>query len=159
MKQTRQVITWMEKFHELSLTSFECETDTISVRMTKEFVEGTEVTKVSEAQKIAVMTKESKETIETEEIKEEVNTEERTYTVTAPMVGIYYSKPSPDEPSYVEEGQTVTEGDPLCVLESMKLFNEVEATKCGKVVNVYKQDGDFVEFGDALFEIQLEEEV
>ncbi|HEC13003.1 MAG TPA: acetyl-CoA carboxylase biotin carboxyl carrier protein [Acidiferrobacteraceae bacterium] len=75
------------------------------------------------------------------------------HAVTSPMVGSFYSSPSPDAKAFVEIGSQVTVGDTLCIIEAMKLFNEIEADKAGTIRAVMKQNGDPVEFGEALFYI------
>lgn len=73
--------------------------------------------------------------------------------VESPTVGTFYIRPSPDADAFVEVGDTVSVGATLCVVEAMKTFNEIQADKAGKVVEVLKADGDPVEFGEALFVI------
>lgn len=74
-------------------------------------------------------------------------------TVTAPMVGTFYRAPAPDKPAFVDEGTMVTEGDPLCLIEVMKLFTTIHATAAGRVEWVFPQDETLVEFGQTLFVI------
>ncbi len=73
------------------------------------------------------------------------------YVVRAPMVGTFYRRPSPDKPPFVEEGSIVKEGDTLCLIEAMKIFNEIEAEKGGKVLKILVEDGSPVEYGQPLF--------
>lgn len=75
------------------------------------------------------------------------------HAVVSPMVGSFYSSPSPDTKAFVEVGSQVAVGDTLCIIEAMKLFNEIEADKAGTIRAVMKQNGDPVEFGEALFYI------
>lgn len=75
------------------------------------------------------------------------------HAVVSPMVGSFYSSPSPDTKAFVEVGSRVAVGDTLCIIEAMKLFNEIEADKAGTIRAVMKQNGDPVEFGEALFYI------
>lgn len=74
-------------------------------------------------------------------------------TVKAPMVGTFYRAPAPDKPAFVVEGAVVAEGDPLCMIEVMKLFTTVHAIAAGRVEWVFPQDGALVEFGQTLFVI------
>ncbi|MBT8303509.1 MAG: acetyl-CoA carboxylase biotin carboxyl carrier protein, partial [Bacteroidia bacterium] len=67
-------------------------------------------------------------------------------TVKSPIIGTFYRKPSPDKPVFVEVGQTINEGDVLCVIEAMKLFNEIESEVSGKIVKVLVDDSSPVEF-------------
>jgi len=73
--------------------------------------------------------------------------------VKSPMVGTFYRSPSPDADNYVEEGQTVKKGQPLCIVEAMKLMNEIESEFKGKIVSILVENGQPVEYGEALFEI------
>lgn len=72
-------------------------------------------------------------------------------TVKSPIIGTFYRKPGPDKPTFVEVGATVKEGDVLCVIEAMKLFNEIESEVSGKVVKVLVDDASPVEFDQPLF--------
>ena len=71
--------------------------------------------------------------------------------VTSPMVGTFYRRPAPDQPPFVEEGQRVEAGDPLCLIEAMKLFNEIVAEEGGVVRTICLDDADAAEFGQLLF--------
>lgn len=73
--------------------------------------------------------------------------------VTAPIVGTFYAGSAPDKPPYVKVGDTIAEGDTLCIIEAMKFMNEVPCEKGGTVAEILAQDGDFVEFGQPLFRI------
>ncbi|GGE38612.1 acetyl-CoA carboxylase biotin carboxyl carrier protein [Psychroflexus planctonicus] len=72
-------------------------------------------------------------------------------TVKSPIIGTFYRKPSPDKPVFVEVGSTISEGDVLCTIEAMKLFNEIESEVSGKVVKVLVDDSTPVEFDQPLF--------
>lgn len=71
--------------------------------------------------------------------------------VKAPMVGTFYRAPSPGASPFVEVGQTVKEGQPLCIIEAMKLLNEIEADKSGVIKEILVDNGEPVEFGQPLF--------
>ncbi|RED50702.1 acetyl-CoA carboxylase biotin carboxyl carrier protein [Seonamhaeicola aphaedonensis] len=72
-------------------------------------------------------------------------------TIKSPIIGTFYRKPSPDKPLFVEVGQTIAEGDVLCIIEAMKLFNEIESEVSGKVVKILVDDASPVEFDQPLF--------
>jgi acetyl-CoA carboxylase biotin carboxyl carrier protein len=74
-------------------------------------------------------------------------------TVTSPFVGTFYRSPSPDAPPFVEVGSVVREGQTLCIVEAMKLMNEIEADVSGKVVEILTDNGKPVEFEQELFRI------
>jgi acetyl-CoA carboxylase biotin carboxyl carrier protein len=71
--------------------------------------------------------------------------------VESPIVGSFYRKPSPDAEPFVKEGDVVSKGATLCIIEAMKLMNEIESPASGKVVKVLGSDGQVVEFGEVLF--------
>lgn len=73
--------------------------------------------------------------------------------VTSPMVGTFYAAPAPDAPPYVRVGQKVAVGDTLCIIEAMKLMNELEAEVAGTVSEIVVQNADPVEYGQVLFRI------
>ena len=70
--------------------------------------------------------------------------------VTSPFVGTFYRSPSPDAPSFVEVGSIIRPGQTLCIVEAMKLMNEIEAELAGTIVEVFAQNGKPVEFGQKL---------
>ena len=76
------------------------------------------------------------------------------HTVKSPMVGTFYRSPSPDAKAFVEVGQTIQEGEPICIIEAMKIMNEIEADKSGTVTRVLCENGQAVEFGQPLFVIE-----
>ena len=71
--------------------------------------------------------------------------------IKSPIIGTFYRKPSPDKPSFVEIGKSIAEGDVLCVIEAMKLFNEIESEVSGKIVKILVEDQSPVEFDQPLF--------
>ncbi|MDR7597108.1 MAG: acetyl-CoA carboxylase biotin carboxyl carrier protein, partial [Armatimonadota bacterium] len=71
--------------------------------------------------------------------------------VTAPMVGTFYRAPGPDQPPFVQEGDRVEAGQTLCIIEAMKMFNEIPAEVSGRVVRVLAENGAPVEYGQPLF--------
>jgi acetyl-CoA carboxylase biotin carboxyl carrier protein len=74
--------------------------------------------------------------------------------VRSPMVGTYYSSPNPDSPAFVKVGSSISTGDTLCLIEAMKMFNQIEAEFGGKVVAILVEDGQPVEFDEPLFVIK-----
>lgn len=92
-----------------------------------------------------------KKVFQKEEITEEIEEEN---IVKSPMVGTFYMKPAPNAKPYVEVGQKVKKGDVLCIIEAMKLMNEIESEFDGEIAEVLLKDGDMVEFGKPLFKIK-----
>ncbi len=74
--------------------------------------------------------------------------------ITSPMVGTFYRKPAPDSPNFAEVGTTVSEGQTLCIIEAMKVMNEIKAEKSGTICAVVAEDGKPVQYGDVLFRIK-----
>lgn len=121
-----------------------------------DFPDGTKISMKKESTKeIQVIQKseqlnENEKQIEVAE-KEKLQDEE---IVKSPMVGTFYSKPSPNANSYVEIGQKVKKGDVLCIVEAMKLMNEIESEFDGEITEILVQDGEAVEYGKPLFKIK-----
>lgn len=94
----------------------------------------------------------------------EVNTDETTQedeevqgiTITSPMVGTFYTKASPESDSFVKQGDTITKGKVLCIIEAMKLMNEIESEYNGTILKCLVNDGDMVEYGQPLFIVEGE---
>jgi acetyl-CoA carboxylase biotin carboxyl carrier protein len=74
--------------------------------------------------------------------------------ITSPMVGTYYRKPAPDAPNFVEVGTAVSEGQTLCIIEAMKVMNEIKAERSGTICALVATDGNPVQYGDVLFRIK-----
>ncbi|MBN8461069.1 MAG: acetyl-CoA carboxylase biotin carboxyl carrier protein, partial [Verrucomicrobia bacterium] len=74
--------------------------------------------------------------------------------ITSPMVGTFYSRSSPEAPAYVNVGDSVSVGQTLCIIEAMKVMNEIKAEKSGTILAVVAEEGAPVQFGDVLFRIQ-----
>ncbi|MBP1934181.1 acetyl-CoA carboxylase biotin carboxyl carrier protein [Ammoniphilus resinae] len=77
--------------------------------------------------------------------------EEQLHKIVSPMVGTFYSKPEPGAPTYVQPGDKINANTIVCIVEAMKLFNEIEAEVSGEIVKVLVQDGQLVEYGQPLF--------
>lgn len=76
------------------------------------------------------------------------------HKVRSPMVGTLYTSPAPDAPAFVTLGQIVKVGDTLCIIEAMKMFNEIEADRAGKIVEILVANGDPIEYDQPLFVIE-----
>lgn len=127
-----------------------------------EFPDGTKINmeKSNEGQKVILKSENNQEKLNKElenNIEENNNKEqkENIKTITSPMVGTFYSRPSPKAETYVEVGKEVKKGDTLCIIEAMKLMNEIESEITGKVLSVLVEDGTSVEYGTPLFEIEI----
>ncbi|MGW9856066.1 acetyl-CoA carboxylase biotin carboxyl carrier protein [Staphylococcus hominis] len=96
------------------------------------------------------MTNEMSQTSESNQENEASNYE----TINAPMVGTFYKSPSPEEEAYVQVGDKVTTNSTVCILEAMKLFNEIQAEVSGEIVEILVEDGQMVEYGQPLFKVK-----
>ena len=83
-----------------------------------------------------------------------VKADEDLYQITSPIVGTFYRSPSPDKAPYISEGDVVNENSVVCIVEAMKLMNEIQAEVSGEVVKIYVENGQPVEFGQPLFGIR-----
>ena len=81
--------------------------------------------------------------------------EENIKTIPSPMVGTFYRAPSPEAPSFIELGDIVKKGQPICIIEAMKLMNDVESEFAGKVVDIMVENGQPVEYGEPLVKIEV----
>ena len=75
-------------------------------------------------------------------------------TIKSPMIGTFYRRPSPDKPNFVEVGDEITAGEVVCIIEAMKLFNEIESEVSGKVVKILVEDSSPVEYDQPLFLVE-----
>jgi acetyl-CoA carboxylase biotin carboxyl carrier protein len=76
------------------------------------------------------------------------------FIVRSPLVGVFYRSPSPSAPPFIEVGEVVEKGETICIIEAMKVMNEITAEKKGKVVKVFPKNGEMVEFDSPLFEME-----
>ena len=107
---------------------------------------------------------EKKESVELPEEKNStLNNEEKENDnyifVKAPLIGTFYRAPSPDSSPFVEIGDIVEPKQTLCIIEAMKVMNEITVEKRGKIIEIYPENGEMVEFGKNLFKVELVEEL
>lgn len=74
--------------------------------------------------------------------------------ISSPMVGTFYRKPTPEDPDFINVGDSVSEGQTLCIIEAMKVMNEIKAEKSGTITQICVDDGTPVQFGDTLFRVK-----
>ena len=121
-----------------------------------DFPDGTKIS-MKKNENVEISTKamkSSSQEVKKEELKSEQSSNEDTgKIVKSPMVGTFYIKPNPSANSYVEVGKKVKKGDVLCIIEAMKLMNEIESEFDGEVAEIFIKDGEAVEYGKALFRI------
>jgi acetyl-CoA carboxylase biotin carboxyl carrier protein len=153
IKEIKEMISIMK---ENDITEFEMEKDGFKVKLKK----GGSVTISPESmmvksQPIQVMTeasvvKATQAAADSAKAEEDATIE----IVRSPMVGTFYKSPSPEAESFVQIGQTINEGDTLCIIEAMKLMNEIKSEVKGKVLEVLVTNGQAVEFDQPLFKIK-----
>ena len=125
--------------------------------MDVEFPDGTKV-RMEKKEEVKIVQQEYKNDIKPEKKEKENNNDnenenEKRNIVKSPMIGTFYSKPSPTSKSFVQIGSTVQKGNVLCIIEAMKLMNEIESEYEGKIVEIYVKDGETVDYGKPLFKI------
>jgi len=86
--------------------------------------------------------------------KQEAAAATNTITIKSPMIGTFYRRPSPDKPNFVEVGDEVSAGKVVCIIEAMKLFNEIESEVSGKIVKILVEDSSPVEYDQPLFLVE-----
>tara|TARA_B100000902_G_C26499826_1_gene523414 strand:- start:58 stop:528 length:471 start_codon:yes stop_codon:yes gene_type:complete len=99
----------------------------------------------------ATISSNQKETVEPSNVTEDETSDSNLITIKSPIIGTFYRKPSPDKPNFIENGDSILEGQVLCVIEAMKLFNEIESEHSGKIVKILVEDASPVEFDQPLF--------
>ena len=122
-----------------------------------EFPDGMKVKMEKSSEKVTVIEKtpvkeDEKETVVKND-KDDLVADPEGNVIKSPMIGTFYSKPSPDSTPYVEVGTQVKKGTVLCIVEAMKLMNEIESEYDGKIVEVFVKDGEPVDYGKPLFRI------
>jgi len=81
--------------------------------------------------------------------------EEKNHSILSPIVGTFYRAPAPDADPYVQVGQTIAKGNPICIIEAMKIMNEIESDVSGKVIRILVENGQPVEYNQPLFLVEL----
>lgn len=146
----------MDDMGNSKLTSIEIDfPDGMKISMKKE--EKQRIQKVSETPILEVKEVSEVKNVEKPEEKEETKEaeEKENYNIVkSPMVGTFYLKPSPTSNPYVEVGKKVKKGDVLCIIEAMKLMNEIESEFDGEIIEILVKDGESVEYGKPLFKIK-----
>lgn len=156
----------MAELHELAhlvdehgFTDFEFENANIRVRLSKNLVSqqyiqtAQPVTQTPVSSSTSTAFSPSKES-KLEAVDSETKTDEDLHKIPSPIVGTFYRSPAPDKEPYVKEGAVVSPDTIVCIVEAMKLMNEIEAEVSGEVVKIYVENGQPVEYGQPLFGIR-----
>lgn len=144
----------MELVNEQGFTDFEFENENIRVRLSKMTYASTATTQtqlgVDPVGTAPALSASGAEAVQTPA----AETDEGLLKITSPIVGTFYRSPGPDKEPYVKEGSNVTPETIVCIVEAMKLMNEIQADVSGEVVKVYVENGQPVEFGQPLFGVK-----
>ncbi len=146
LKEIKEVIQLM---NENQLSEFEIEKDGLKVRL-KKGVSGVESV-VYESRPMQVSRNPLPEIKETPKLAPAVSAKT---TIKSPMVGTFYASPAPDAPAFVQVGSEIQVGQVICIIEAMKLMNEIKSEVKGKVVEILLHNGDPIEFGQPLFVLE-----
>lgn len=138
-----------ELVNEHGFTDFEFENENIRVRLSKT----APVVQHVQAQPVAVAAQPAA-TAEVQAAAPAAQPDEDLHKITSPIVGTFYSAPGPDKEPYVREGSKVTPESVVCIVEAMKLMNEIQAETSGEIVKIYVENGQPVEYGQPLFGIR-----
>ena len=142
-----------ELVNEHGFTDFEFENENIRIRLSKmtapQFVQAVQPMAAAPASAAAPTAP-----AESVSVEAPVDADEGLFKITSPIVGTFYRSPAPDKPAYVEEGDKVNESTVVCIVEAMKLMNEIQAETSGEIVKIYVENGQPVEYGQPLFGIR-----
>jgi len=147
-----EIKTLIDLMNDNGLSELEIEEKGRKVRLVKETAKKPEVVAVP-AQAPQVVSDGSSRAAPRAEAVEETGVHE----ITAPMVGTFYSAPSPDSEPFVEVGMRVAEDTTVCIIEAMKVMNEIHAEVAGTIVEILVENGQPVEYGQPLFKVRLED--
>ena len=138
IKEIQNIINFIKK---TDLDDVSIETENYKIRVKKN---NTEVTQLKEKIPVEIENDETK-------LAEESEIETNHITIKSPMIGTLYRSPNPESEPYINEGDTINEGQTICIIEAMKLFNEIESEFSGKVIKILVDDISPVEFDQPLF--------
>ena len=149
----KEIKKLMDDMGNSKLTKFEIEfPDGVKISMKKE-----EPKTIVQEQQAPVVTMQAETQVVNQEVKAAVEPsahQEQYQIITSPMVGTFYTKPSPTEQAFVKVGDKIKKGDTLCIIEAMKLMNEIESEFDGEIVEILVSDEEMVDYGKPLFKIK-----
>ena len=149
-----------ELVNEHGFTDFEFENENIRIRLSKtapaQFVQAVQPVASSATSAAAPQTSAAQTAATAETVSAEIptDTDADLFKITSPIVGTFYRSPSPDKDPYIQEGDKVSDSTVVCIVEAMKLMNEIQAETSGEVVKIYVENGQPVEYGQPLFGIR-----
>lgn len=147
LKEIRKIVELMNE-HELSY--FHLEEEGVNLKLKK----GADIVQVAQAAMPAAPAAPAQAAAPAPAAGDAAAPEAAGNEITAPMVGTFYASPSPDSDPFVSVGDTVSEGQTICIIEAMKVMNEIKAETSGTITAVVAKDGEPVQFGDPLFRVQ-----
>lgn len=154
--KVEDIVKIIEALGKTHLTEFQLEQKDFTLRMGKGTIYAAPVEAPVEVVSVPVTEKAqivAPQKPQQHEVKEEPK-HDNLVKIPSPMVGTFYHAPSPDSPPFVKLGDVVSQGDALCIIEAMKLMNEIESTESGKIVKILVENGELVEYGQTLFLIE-----
>ena len=157
MLDYNQIKELIKEIDSSSLRVFELENNEIKLKLSKNEENSSSkenVINTTSSENSTVFTKETKTTTEETLVEDEELIEENLNIVKSPLVGTYYSSSTPGGAPYVEVGSKVKKGDVLCIVEAMKIMNEITSEVDGEIVEALRSDEEIVEFGMELFKIR-----
>ena len=141
----RKIKKLIEMLQESDLKEIEVSQGDESVRILRDRFVQTNENKIIQQPEVFSAEPEIQQKIETSKAEGNV--------ITSPIVGTFYRKPSPDKDPFIRVGETVEKGDVLCIIEAMKMMNEIKSDFSGKIVSIDLEDGEPVEFGQSIITI------
>lgn len=160
MLKIQEIIEIMKAMGDSNLDEFEYEQDEFKLKLKKhknEVVYQQAPAAVNyEVKQVTSPVVEAKSGTEQQEKPSEVAADANLHRIESPMVGTFYAAPSPEDEPYVKVGDKVNENTVVCIVEAMKLFNEIEAEVKGEIVEVLVENGQLVEYGQPLFLVKPE---
>ncbi len=145
LDEIKELILTLDK---TNINKFHIEMDNLKMSIEKE--------DLKEAIKKSSIEEENKNIEENIKISKDEKEDEKIHIINAPLMGTFYSSSSPDNPPYVTIGTKVKEGDTLCILEAMKLMNEIVCELNGEIIDILVKNEDLVEYGQPLFKVKID---
>ncbi|AKL95693.1 biotin carboxyl carrier protein of acetyl-CoA carboxylase AccB [Clostridium aceticum] len=152
MKEIKELILTIDK---TSIQTVEIEKSDIKIKIDKRSTDKNASSAiVTETNKVQVVPTDVEIEENNIEYNKPLNEDENIYTVKSSMVGTFYEKPSPDAPSFVKPGDKVEKGQTLCIIEAMKMMNEIQCESEGEIIEILVENEDIVEYGQPLMKIR-----
>jgi acetyl-CoA carboxylase biotin carboxyl carrier protein len=159
MLELNEILEIIDKVNNSNLNTFELEHGSLKLKLQKgtsnQSVASTKSVEPKSEPVLHVPVAPVAEKVELTQVVEKTSVDENLYIVKSPMVGTFYASSSPDSGPFVNIGDKVSANSTVCIIEAMKLFNEIEAEQDGTIVEILVKNGQLVEFGQPLFKIKV----